>query len=88
MPICPNGVPDDGKLDVVIVNEMKKSRIPFEVPRFLSGSHIKRDFTEQYTARKVSIEVLDDSKFEADGEVFDAKVIDCSVVSGKLKVFR
>lgn len=88
MPICPNGIPDDGKLDVVIVNEMKKGRIPFELPKFLKGKHVKRDYTEEYTARKVKIEVLDDSKFEADGEVFDAKVIECEVVSNKLKVFR
>lgn len=88
MPICPNAKVDDGKLSVVVVNEMKKSRIPIELPGFLSGKHVRSSYTEVYEASKIKIEVLDDSKFEADGEVFDAKSIDCKIVTNTLKVFR
>lgn len=88
MPICPNAEVDDGKLSVVVVNEMKKSRIPLELPGFLSGKHIRKFYTEEYDASKIKIEVLDDSKFEADGEVFDAPTIECQIVSNTLKVFR
>lgn len=87
IPICPNGVVNDGKLSVVVVNEMKKSRILFELPGFLSAKHVKKDYTEEFEGESVRIEVLDDSKFEADGEIFDSKDINCRVVSGKLKVF-
>lgn len=88
MPICPNAEVDDGKLSVVVVNEMKKSRIPVEVPGFLKGKHINKFYTEEYEAKKIKIEVLDDSKFEADGEVFEDSLIECSIVSNTLKVFR
>ncbi len=88
MPICPYAQVDDGKLSVVVVNEMKKSRIPVEILGFLSGKHVKKDFTEVFEANRIKIEVLDDSKFEADGEVFDAKEIDCHLISNTLKVFR
>lgn len=88
MPICPGAVVDDGKLNVVVVNEIKKSRIPIEVVGFLSGKHVKKDFTEVFEANRIKIEVLDDSKFEADGEVFDSKEIDCHLISNTLKVFR
>lgn len=88
MPICPNAKVDDGVLSVVVVNEMKKSRIPIELPGFLTGKHVKKFYTEQFDAKKIKIEVLDDSMFEADGEVFDSKNIECNIVSNTLKVFR
>lgn len=88
MPICPNAKVDDGLLSVVVVNEMKKSRIPLALPSFLSGKHVKKNFTEEFTAKKVKIEVLDDSQFEADGEVFASTQIECEVVSNVLKVYR
>ncbi len=88
MPICPNAVVDDGKLNIVIVNEIKKSKIPIYLPSFLSGSHIKKGFTEEIVGTEVSVEVLDDSKFEADGEIFEGKQIHCKLVKDTLKVFR
>ena len=88
MPICPNAKVDDGLLSIVIVNEMKKRRIPVELPGFLSGKHIKKDYTEEYSGKEVRIEVLDEGKIELDGEVIDDKVLDCKVVHNVLKVYR
>lgn len=88
MPICPDAKVDDGLLSIVIVNEMKKSRIPIELPGFLSGKHVKKDYTEVYSGKEVRIEVLDDGKIELDGEVIDDKVLDCKVVHNVLKVYR
>ncbi len=88
IPICPGGVVDDGKLSIVVVNEMKKSRIPIELPGFLSAKHVKKDYTEVFEGKTVRIEVLDDSRFEADGEIFGAEFIEGSVISHTLKLFR
>ena len=88
MPICPGAKVDDGLLSVVIVNEMKKSRIPVELPGFLSGKHVKKDYTEVYSAKEVTVEVLDDGKIELDGEVIDDKILECKVVHNVLKVYR
>ena len=88
MPICPSAEVDDGVLSVVVVNQLKKALIPFALVSFLSGKHVKKSFTEEFTAKKVRIDILDDSKFEADGEVFAAEKIECEVVSNKLKVYR
>ena len=88
MPICPDAKVDDGLLSVVIVNEMKKSRIPLELPGFLSGKHVKKDYTEVYSAKEVTVEVLDDGKIELDGEVIDDKILECKVVHNVLKVYR
>lgn len=88
MPICPKGVVDDGKLDIVIVNEMKRALIPFRLLGFLTGKHVKKSYTEEYEGKHVKIEVLDDSQFEADGEVFKSDSIECNVIHNTLKVFR
>ena len=87
MPICPHAVVDDGKLSIVVVNEMKKSLIPFRLTKFLSGKHVTKSWSEEFEGRSVKIEVLDDSQFEADGEVFASKCINCHIVTKTLKVF-
>lgn len=88
IPICPNAKIDDGVLSVVVVNEMKKRRIPFALVGFLKGKHVEKKYTEEFTAKKVKIEVLDDSQFEVDGEVFASPMVECEVVSNVLKIFR
>lgn len=89
LPICPNGVPDDGLMDIVVVNEVKnKAKIILEIPGFLKAKHIYKPYTEEFTAKEVKIEILDDSKFEADGEIFGNSEINAKIVSNTLKVFR
>lgn len=88
IPICPNADPYDGELSIVVVNEMKKSKILFELPGFLSAKHVKKAYTEVFSGKKLRLEVLDDSKFEVDGEIFDSLDVHAELVHGKLKIFR
>ncbi len=88
MPICPNAAIDDGKLSVVVINRVKKSKVIGVLLSFLKGKHIYKKYTEVFEAKKVKLEVLDDTQFEADGEIFGAPSIECEVVSNRLKVFR
>ena len=88
IPICPNADPYDGELSIVVVNEMKKSKILFELPGFLSAKHVKKSYTEVFSGKKLRLEVLDDSKFEVDGEIFDSLDVHAELVHGKLKIFK
>lgn len=88
IPICPNAVVDDGLLNVGYVNEMKKSKIIFRLFKFLKGKHVGTDWGGEYTAKNVTIEALDDSRFELDGEIIDDTKLDIEVVHNKLKMFR
>lgn len=88
IPICPNAVVDDGLLNVGYVSEMKKSKIIFRLFKFLKGKHVGTDWGGEYIAKKISIEALDDSRFELDGEIIEDTKLDIEVVHGKLKMFR
>lgn len=88
IPICPNAIVDDGLLNVGYVSEMKKSKIIFRLFKFLKGKHIGTDWGGEYTAKKVTIEALDDSRFELDGEIIEDTKLDIEVVHNKLKMFR
>ena len=88
IPICPNAVVDDGLLNVGYVNEMKKSKILFRLVKFLKGKHVGTEWGGEYTAKKITLEALDDSRFELDGEIIEDTKLDIEVVHGKLKMFR
>lgn len=88
IPICPNAVVDDGALSVVICNELKKSQILPTLPKLLSGKHIYMEFTEEFSAKEVLVECLDDSRFELDGEIVDDKKLEMRVVHNTLKMFK
>ncbi len=88
IPICPNAVVDDGLLNVGYVSEMKKSKIIFRLFKFLKGKHVGTDWGGEYTAKRVTIEALDDSRFELDGEIIEDTKLDIEVVHNKLKMFR
>lgn len=88
IPICPNAIVDDGLLNVGYVSEMKKSKIIFRLFKFLKGKHVGTDWGGEYTAKKVTIEALDDSRFELDGEIIEDTKLDIEVVHNNLKMFR
>lgn len=88
IPICPNAIVDDGLLNVGYVSEMKKSKIIFRLFKFLKGKHVGTDWGGEYTAKKVTIEALDGSRFELDGEIIEDTKLDIEVVHNKLKMFR
>lgn len=87
MPISPNSSVNDGKLNVVIVNEIKRSKVLGALLKFTKGAHIKEPFTEEYLCDSVKLEMLDDCKVQADGEILDEKVLECKVMHDTLRVF-
>lgn len=88
IPICPGAIVDDGLLTVGYVSEIKKSKIIFRLAKFLGGKHVTQEWGGEFTAKKVTIEALDDSRFELDGEIIEDTKLDIEVVHNKLKMFR
>ena len=88
MPISPNSEVCDGVMDVVVVNEIKPSKVLGLLIKFLNGGkHVNMPCTEVIRCKKACVEILDEGKVQIDGEILEEKVLDCRIVSGKLKTF-
>ena len=88
IPICPNAVVDDGLLHIGYVSEMKKYKIVGRLLKFLGGKHVDTEWGGELTGKEITIEALDDSRFELDGEIIPETTLNIKVVSGALKMFR
>lgn len=87
MPISPNSDTNDGYLDVVVVHEIKPSKVLGLLLKFLKGKHIEEECTTVYRCKQAKIEMLDEGKTQADGEVMERKVLDCKIEHGKLRTY-
>lgn len=87
IPISPNSSVSDGKLNVVIINEIKRRQLLPALAKFLKGKHIGQPFVEEYLCDSAKLEMLDECKVQADGEILDDKVIDCKIMHETLRIF-
>lgn len=87
MPISPLSDATDGLLNVVVINELKRSKVFGTLLKFLKGKHIYLPCTKLFTTKEATLTVLDEGKTEVDGEVWDGKKLHCVCVHDKLKMF-
>lgn len=92
--ICPDARPDDGLLDVVIIDEMPILRNARMVPRVVRGTHIGRPGVTALRGRSVRLRIRDDGPlfFQLDGELREATDgrtgIEISLDAARLNVIR
>lgn len=88
MNMSPESVLDDGVLNVVIVNEMKKSRMPGIFMGFMKGKILEYDVTTQYKCKEV--EFITDAKpvINADGELIHGQNFKCRIVPKGILMYR
>lgn len=86
IPICPDAAPDDGLLDLVVVENKPRWMIPFFVPSLLLGRVLKFSFT---THRRVSsVEILSKGmRLNVDGEILTMDHASFHVQQGALQLF-
>ena len=88
MPISPHSDVNDGKLNVVIVNEIKKRKVlPLLIKFLQGGKHINESCVEEYLCDSVKLEMLDECRVQADGEILADQTVDCHIVHETLRVF-
>ncbi len=87
MAISPMSKVDDGLLNVVVVNEIKPSKVLSLLISFLNGKHIKKPCCEEFLCKKARLEMLDDGKVQADGEILDKKILECEIRHNELKIY-
>jgi YegS/Rv2252/BmrU family lipid kinase len=86
--MTPRAEPDDGYLDLVLVEEMSKLRLLRLLPTTFDGSHVERPGVTYVRTTHLSIECDPPTPIQADGEVFarSATHIKYSILPHRLQV--
>ncbi|HEY72565.1 MAG TPA: diacylglycerol kinase family lipid kinase [Thermoflexia bacterium] len=85
---APNALPDDGLLDLCIVQEIGKMAMLALVPRFMDGSHVNHEAVTMTRTKRVIISSPDDLIAHADGEMLctDAHRLEFEILPQRLQV--
>ncbi len=86
--MCPEAVLDDGRLDFVVCNDVKKSHIPAAFVKLMKGRILQEDFTDFVRCEKVEVFPEQKLTVQVDGELYDDLPFRVEVVKGKLKMYR
>lgn len=81
MKAVPDAIPDDGKLNLVMVKAVKKWMIPFLLPLFITGLHTKVWITSTCVCERVCVQ-MNDMTMQLDGELCRMNNADIRIVPG------
>ena len=76
----------DGKLDLMIIKMVERSRIKYIVPQFIIGKHIGKDFAVHERVDRIEVTSPNKMLLELDGETYNVPFA-CSVVPQALTIF-
>ncbi|TMR95883.1 diacylglycerol/lipid kinase family protein [Nonomuraea basaltis] len=85
MRVCPDARPDDGLLDVMMVDALSKSEFLRVFPSVYRGTHVGHRAVSVRRVRSVRLEAADVVAY-ADGERIGAVPVECEVRPGALRV--
>ncbi len=69
IPIAPGAAPDDGLLDVVVVQSMSRLALALQFPRLLRGAHLTHPRVTAFRAAAVQIDGDPAARISLDGEL-------------------
>lgn len=84
--ICPEAKVDDGLLDVVLVKNVPRWRVPFYLPGLMMGKILKFGVTRHIRCRSVSL-VSPEMRIQIDGEIFSMDKADFSLGANEVKLY-
>ena len=89
IPICPDAVIDDGKLELLVADCPPRRKIPAALFKLMRGKILNLPITHRVSCTSAQISVPSGSFYaQYDGEIKECKSLTATVVSGKLKMFR
>lgn len=88
MKICPNASPNDGKISMVLIKKISKSKILSVLPCVLRGKHLEKNYTKYCECEELKIKSIQKLKLDADGEVFSVDEVSICVVRNGLSIFN
>ena len=88
IPVCPKAVIDDGRMDIVIVDDIPRRRIPGAFIQLFKRRILELPTTSFSRDTRLRIESDAPMPIQIDGEIYDNLPFDVRVVSGMLRIYR
>ena len=85
--IAPRAEVDDGKLDLIVLNKLKRIHLLQTFPKIFDGSHVDTPYVDYIQAKTIKLETKEPKVLSPDGEIYGEFPVTVSCVSGALKVF-
>ncbi|AEX85129.1 hypothetical protein XO10_03505 [Marinitoga sp. 1135] len=86
MKMVPEAIPDDGKLDVTIVNDLPKWVVVQKIKKLFDGSFIKEPWVDYFRTEKLSINSQEKIYLEVDGESLGHSPFEFGIIKKALNV--
>lgn len=88
IPICPPAVIDDGKMELIVIDSPKRSKLPWALIKLMKGKILTLPIAKRITCERAEILPETACTAQYDGELFEASVLRAEIVTGKLRIFR
>ncbi len=85
--IAPKAKIDDGMLDIIIVNKLKRLNLLSTFPKIFDGSHVDTKFVDYIHAKHITFETKESKILAPDGEVHGKLPIDISCIPEAINIF-
>lgn len=88
IPLCPPAVIDDGKMELLVIESPKRSKLPGALIKLMKGKILSLPIATRITCE--CAEIIPESACIAqyDGELYKTERLNAALVTGKLRMFR
>lgn len=86
--ICPDAICDDGVMNIVLVQDVRKSMVPGALIKLMGGKILRQPYTLHEHAKRLKVEFVQPAPLQIDGEIYEDLPFDVQVISGELKMYR
>jgi diacylglycerol kinase (ATP) len=86
MMMAPSAILDDGKMDIVMLNDAGRMKMLKSFPKIFDGTHISLENVKVLQAKKAEIKSVDGMPILVDGEVIGFTPLSAEVLPGVLEV--
>jgi len=85
--IAPRAKLDDGKLDLIILNKLKRLHLLQTFPKIFDGSHVNTKYVDYLQAKTIKLETKEPKILSPDGEVYGEFPVTISCIPEVLSLF-
>ncbi len=88
IPLCPPAEIDDGKMELVVVDQPKRRKLFGALIKLMKGKLFSLPFAHRITCERAVFTPLQPATAQFDGELYEVDSMGVTLVSNRLKMFR